>query len=181
MITRELTPIELLILGLVSEMPRHGYELEQVIDRRGMREWTQIGFSSIYYVLSRLEKRELIKANTPLNLTAKKIYEITADGIEMLTKQTLNNLKIVYPTYPALLISMINWSLLTREQALSALGTRKKSLAKEIERIDYIHFQQQPLPDYVDAMFDFSIGQLKAEADWVDRTMDYMSSKPWNT
>ena len=45
-----LTDSELLLLGLVAEMPRHGYELEQVIEQRGMREWTQIGFSSIYFV-----------------------------------------------------------------------------------------------------------------------------------
>ena len=40
MTTRDLTDSELLVLGLVAEMPRHGYELEQVI--------AVIGFSSIY-------------------------------------------------------------------------------------------------------------------------------------
>ena len=39
---------ELLILGLISEMPRHGYEIERVIAEREMREWTRIGFSSIF-------------------------------------------------------------------------------------------------------------------------------------
>ena len=66
-----LTDAELLLLGLVSEMPRHGYELEQVIETRGMREWTQVGFSSIYFVLGKLEKAALevvvdIEANLPL-------------------------------------------------------------------------------------------------------------------
>ena len=40
-----------------------------------MREWTQIGFSSIYYVLSKLEQRGLIKADSPANAKAKKSYE----------------------------------------------------------------------------------------------------------
>lgn len=57
-----LSDAELLALGLVAEMPRHGYELEQVIEERGMREWTQIGFSSIYFVLGKLEKAGLVKA-----------------------------------------------------------------------------------------------------------------------
>ena len=56
MVRKDLTDNELLVLGLVAEMPRHGYELEQLIDRRGMREWTQIGFSSIYFVLGKLER-----------------------------------------------------------------------------------------------------------------------------
>ena len=67
------------------------------------------------------------------------------------------------------------------EQALDVLRTRKNALAKELERIESIHFEQQPLPDYVDSIFEFSIGQLKAEADWLDRTLAYMETKPWNT
>jgi DNA-binding PadR family transcriptional regulator len=41
MYMRDLTDSELLVLSLVAEMPRHGYELEQIIEKRGMREWTQ--------------------------------------------------------------------------------------------------------------------------------------------
>ena len=46
-----LTNAELAILSLIVEQPRHGYEIEQVIEQRGMREWTDVGFSSIYYLL----------------------------------------------------------------------------------------------------------------------------------
>ena len=55
MAVKELTDAELLVLGLVVEMPRHGYQLEQVIEQRAMREWTQIAFSSIHFVLGKLE------------------------------------------------------------------------------------------------------------------------------
>ncbi len=51
-----MTPAELAILSLLAEQPRHGYGIEQVIDERGMREWTAIGFSSIYYLLNKLEQ-----------------------------------------------------------------------------------------------------------------------------
>ena len=62
---KDLTDAELLLLGLVAEMPRHGYELDQVIEERGMREWTQIGFSSIYFVLGKLQKLGLVTAKKP--------------------------------------------------------------------------------------------------------------------
>ena len=178
---KDLTDSELLVLGLVAEMPRHGYELEQVIEEREMREWTQIGFSSIYYVLNRLEQKGLIKADTPASAKARKIYKMTTKGRETLVDQTLATLKAVHPTYPSLLLGMIHWSVLTRAQALDALQTRKDALAKELARIENIHFEQQPLPDYVDVIFEFSLGQLKAEADWIDRTLAYMATKPWNT
>ncbi len=50
----ELTNTELAVLGLLAERPKHGYQIEQEIALRGMRDWTEIGFSSIYYVLNKL-------------------------------------------------------------------------------------------------------------------------------
>src|SRR5262245_18610779 len=73
------------------------------------------------------------------------------------------------------------WSVLMRDQPLDALQTRNEAVAKELERLENIHFEQQTLPDHVDAMFDLSIGQLKAEAEWIAKTLDYMRTKPWNT
>ena len=53
---------EAAILGLLWEKPLYGYTIEKIIEERGMRHWTDIGFSSIYYVLKRLESRNLLKA-----------------------------------------------------------------------------------------------------------------------
>jgi DNA-binding PadR family transcriptional regulator len=176
-----LTDSQILILGLVAEMPRHGYEIEQAIEQRGMREWTQIGFSSIYYVLGKLEEKGLVEAGRPATEKARKTYRITRAGRRSLEGQTIAALRTVRPTYPSLLLGMIHWSVLTRDQALDALRVRKGAVEKELERLNGIHFEQQPLPDFVDAVFEFSIGQLRAEADWIARTLDYMETKPWNT
>ncbi len=51
---------EAAILGLLCEKPLYGYTIEKIIEERGMRHWTEIGFSSIYYVLKRLESRNLV-------------------------------------------------------------------------------------------------------------------------
>jgi DNA-binding PadR family transcriptional regulator len=181
MAAKDLTDSELLVLGLVAEMPRHGYELEQVIEQRGMREWTQIGFSSIYFVLGKLEERGLVKSETPATAKGKKNYKMTRTGSKILVHQTLSALKNLRPIYSSLLMGMVHWPILTRDQALDALRTRKEAVAKELDRLKNIHFEQQPLPDYVDVMFDFSIGQLQAEGDWIAKTLDYMQTKPWST
>jgi hypothetical protein len=52
-------------------------------------------------------------------------------------------------------------------------------VATELERLQRIHLEQQPLPDHLDAMFEFSIGQLRAEHEWISSTLDYMATKPW--
>ena len=176
-----LTDSELLVLGLVAEMPRHGYELEQVIQQRGMREWTQIGFSSIYFLLGKLQQKGLIKAEAPAAEKAKKSFSMTTAGKKKLVSQTLTALKTIRPAHSSLLMGMIHWPVLTRDQALVALGSRKKALTMELERLESIHLEQQPLPDHVDAMFEFSIGQLRAENEWTANTLDYMATKPWNS
>lgn len=179
MVNKKFSDSELLILGLIAEMPRHGYELEQVIEKRVMREWTRIGFSSIYYVLGKLEKKGLVQADHPESVKARKLYKLTETGQKVLIDQTLAALVTVQPTHPSLLLGMINLSVLSREQVLGALKIRKDSVAEEIKRIEEIHFNQQPLPDYVDAIFEFTIGQLISESNWINRIYAYLETKAW--
>jgi DNA-binding PadR family transcriptional regulator len=176
---RQCTDAELLLLGLIAEMPRHGYELEQEIERRGMREWTQIGFSSIYFVLGRLERSRLVTAKKPSGAKARKVFSLTAAGRRALVAQTLAALRTCRPTYSSVLLGMIHWPVLTREQALDALQARGEAVHGELARLGAIQAEQQPLPDFVEALFEFSKGQLKAESEWVSRTLDYMKTKPW--
>ena len=176
--TKELTDAELLVLGLVSEMPRHGYELEQVIEQRGMREWTHIGFSSIYFVLGKLEKMSLVAAGKPPGPKARKIYAVTERGLEALTARSLAALGSVRPTYSSVLMGMLHWPLLKRKDALKALRERAGAVAAEIDRLKTIRLDQQPLPDFIEALFEFSLDQLNAEAAWIARTSDYMEHKP---
>ena len=183
MSTRDLTDAELLLLGLIAEMPRHGYQIHQVIEQRAMREWTQIGFSSVYFVLGKLEQMGLVTAKKPAtpkaNSKAKKIYAVTKAGRSALVTQTLSALRNVRPTYSSVLLGMVNWSVLKKHQALKALQARAKAIERELARLGRIEVEQQPLPDFVEALFEHSLGQLKAEAQWVNRTLAYMSSKPW--
>lgn len=51
---------ELALLGLLAEGPKYGYQLEENIAARGMRAWTEIGFSSIYHLLNKLAEQEWV-------------------------------------------------------------------------------------------------------------------------
>lgn len=181
MSSKKLTDSELLVLGLLSEMPRHGYELEQIIEQRGMREWTQIGFSSIYYVLGKLESQSLVKADTPLSEKAKKRYKLTRSGQKALVDQTQIALRDFRSSNSSLLMGMIHWSVLSRDQALNGLEARQEAVMRELERLQSIQLDQQPLPDFVDAMFEFNSMQLKTESEWISKTLGYMQTKTWDS
>jgi len=179
MLLAKLTDAELMLLGLVSEMPRHGYELEQVIDTRGMREWTPIGFSSIYFVLGKLEKAGLVKSEVAAGAKSRKVFSITANGRDVLLDQTKTALATFRSTFSSLLLGMAHWPALTRDSALESLTQRKASIDTEIQRIERLRRQKQPMPDHLEVLFDFSEGQLAAERVWITTTLEYMRNKPW--
>lgn len=175
---KDLTDAELVVLGLVAEMPRHGYQLEQVIEQRGMREWTRIGFSSIYFVLGKLEKMGLVSAQKPVEPKAKKVFSVTGAGRAELVSQSLAALGDLRPSHSSVLLGMAHWPMLERETALAALRARGKAIGAELARLQSIRDDQRPLPDFVEALFDHSLGQLNAEAQWIGRTLDRMDRGP---
>jgi DNA-binding PadR family transcriptional regulator len=175
----ELTEPEFLVLGLVAEMPRHGYQLDQEIEQRGMREWTSIGFSSIYFLLSKLEKKKLVRSKEPSREKAKKVFTATAAGRRALISQTLASLSSYRVTSSSVLLGMLHWPVLKKDEALRALQERTQSISREMDRLCNIRVERQPLPDFVETLFDFSLGQLQAEEEWIARTLDYMKTKPW--
>lgn len=176
--SRPLTPSELLVLGLVAEMPRHGYELEHTLEARAMREWAQIGFSSIYFVLGQLEKKGWVTAAQPTRAKAKKVFSVTEAGRAVLVSETLEAFGALRSAFSPLQMGMLHWPFLTRDEALGALHRRGELVSRELERLETLQFDQQPLPDHVDAIFDFSLNQLRAESAWIARTLAYMETKP---
>jgi hypothetical protein len=77
------------------------------------------------------------------------------------------------------LLGMAHWPVLSRDAALGALQERGAAVKAELERLSEVQVAQQPLPDYVEALFDYALGQLRADQEWVGQTLDYMTRKPW--
>ncbi len=169
-----MTNAELAILSLIAETPRHGYEIEQVIETRGMREWTEIGFSSIYYLLKKLEKAELVESElipTQGRGKARRVYQITAEGYAALSEATLEALTLPKRSFPPILLGIANLPALSQEQALGALQSYKNGLAERLEHVTMRAELQRPLPDHVEILFDYSLQMIEAEKNWVEKTI----------
>ena len=168
-----MTNAELAILSLVAEQPRHGYEIEQVIQARGMREWTEVGFSSIYYLLKKLERRGLVEGHLEAaeRGPARKIYRLTPAGGEALRVGVLDALSVPRRCYPLLQLGLANLPAVAPAEALAALRRYRERLAERLSHVASRWEQQRPLPDFVDAMFDHSVTIIRAELDWVTRVV----------
>jgi DNA-binding PadR family transcriptional regulator len=170
--TPDLTAAELTLLGLLVEQPRHGYELEAVITERGMREWTGIGFSSIYYLLNRLRERGLItRAGAAPTGGAKerKVYTATAEGREACAVAAEKAIAEPHPLFPRLLVGLANEPAVPHDRLLDALGRRSRALGEQLADVRRAAARESGAPASVQAIFDYSLGLLAAEQRWLDR------------
>lgn len=166
----DLTPAELTILGLLIERPSHGYDLERVIGERGIREWTDLGFSSIYYVLTKLRAKGCVEAEPGPSAKSRRVYTATAEGRRAAVEAAIAAISDVAPSHPPLLVGLANLPLLTDEQAAAAFAERRRQLDQRIRSIETTARAQQPLPPFVESIFSYSLSLLRAERQWLDRS-----------
>jgi DNA-binding PadR family transcriptional regulator len=168
-----MTNAELAILSLLVERPRHGYEIEQVIEERGMREWTEVGFSSIYYLLKKLEQAGLIAGRLAdaERGPARRVYEATPAGREALHAGVLEALSVPRRCYPPLQLGLANLPGLPPREAVAALSRYRAALAERLALVQGNWLSKGTLPYFVEAMFDYSVTMVEAEMEWVERFM----------
>jgi len=79
---------EMLILALVEDRPRHGYEIAKLIEQRSDGV-LQFHVASLYPLLYRLEKRGLIKGRwvEKAGQRRRRFYKLTTAGQKILAEQ----------------------------------------------------------------------------------------------
>ena len=166
-----MTEAELAVLSLLIETPRHGYQIEQVIEERGMREWTAVGFSSIYYLLRKPEKKGLVQSQLEQaeRGPARKVYRPTPSGEQAFRTGVLDALAQVQRAHYALSLGITGLPAVSPQQAVEALTRRRDDLALELTRVRELWESRQPLPYFVDGVFDYGLRMIQAEFDWVDQ------------
>jgi DNA-binding PadR family transcriptional regulator len=174
-----MTNAELAVLSLVAEQPRHGYQIEQVIEERGMRDWTEVGFSSIYYLLKKLEGKGLVQGRLveAERGPARKVYQATQAGREAYRTAVLDALTVPRRWYSTLLLGLSSLPLIPRDEAAAALRQYRDA---QIARRDYVQGnweRQRPLPTFIDAMFEYSLALLGAEIRWVEEFVGGMEAQ----
>ena len=165
-----MTNAELAILSLIVEMPMHGYQIEQIIESRGMREWTDVGFSSIYYILNKLEERGLVTSQleqTEGRGPARKVFHPTNAGREAWLRHSLETLREPARLPAPFLLGLSGFPAYDPGEVLSALrGYLTKLEARRTDLLERAE-AQQPLLPHVTAMFSYSQTLIEAEISWL--------------
>ncbi len=171
-----MTQKEMAILGLLLKAPKYGYEIEQDIEDRGMREWTAIGFSSIYYLLNKLLDRGWAAAHLEESGEGppRKVYAITDAGVRVLQTAVAANLSDPQPHSGGFDLALAYLGVLSDSEAVDCLQAYQSRLKKDLARVEqrWVESGKGQLPLHVEALFDHSLHTIQAELAWVDQYLE---------
>jgi DNA-binding PadR family transcriptional regulator len=173
-----MTNSEMALLSLLAESPRHGYELELLIRERGMRNWTDIGFSSIYFVLKQIVKMGMASIVIQPGLEGRpnrKVYSITQAGYDALRQGVLQGIRHPEPDGQRFLIALSCLPLLTSAEVESAFRARIQALTRVIDELSSNPAAIDPKsPPHVRAMFEYNLTLLVADRSWAEEYLSQM-------
>jgi len=165
------TKAELLLLGLLMDKPRHGYEINQLIQAEGIDSWLNVSMPAIYYSLSKLRDKGLVAETRQRGegSPAKSTYHLTAAGREAFftaLEDSLASQERVYFDYD-LPIYFINK--LPLDRVLALLEQRRAFLDRWLAALDdrvavEQKGEQNPLKL---AILDHAQDYVRMEGDWL--------------
>jgi DNA-binding PadR family transcriptional regulator len=180
-LVRRTTDAELAILSLLAEQPMHGYQIEQTIDERGMREWVEMGFSSIYYLLNKLKKSGLLESRLEKAAgkgPARQVFSLTVAGRHAWQEATLDAIANPSRTFSNFQLGLSNIHGLDPYAVKEALKQYRDSLEVDRDRIQAILDAYGPDVSFEAAiLFDLSLTQITCELEWVEKFIKRLGSQ----
>ena len=112
------------------------YQIEQEVEYRDMRSWTELSMSAIYKVLVKLEKKNLVLRTNEVSPEnrLRKLYAISDEGKKALRVKLEALLSEPEHTRWQVDIGTYNCDLLPKKTVQKSLKTYRKSLEKKIGR-----------------------------------------------
>lgn len=164
------------MLSIIAEGPVYGYDLQTVIAKRGLRAWTQIGISSMYYVLEKLVRQGLIEANgTPgQEDVARRQYRISAAGFGVLQTAVADLISTPREHPAEFELGLANLHVLRPDQVRTAFTAYRQELASRLaqarERQEAL--RQSDAPFHIVAMLGHREAMLAAELAWMSQFVE---------
>ena len=153
---------DIVLLSLLAEQPRHGYDLDRVIEQRGYRQWTSLAFSSVYYLLKRLSERGLLESDEG-SQGRRTVFRVTDAGRRELRKASAERVLAPAPPCAGVLPALNAYPRLDDPELAALLAQRAEALVKRLDELRGLRAQVDE--QHALAIFDYEI--LRQEADLV--------------
>jgi DNA-binding PadR family transcriptional regulator len=176
-----LTDAELALLSLLAESPMHGYQIEQTIEERGMRDWTQIGFSSIYYLLDKMKGKSWLTSSLSQSSgkgPARQVYQLTPAGQKTWKTAVLDALQNPHRAYSNFVIGLANIIALDPAEVHAAVSQHRSQLIERRVQVQAkLDSYNHQIPWEVVQLFDLSLAQIDCELDWTAKFLHALENR----
>lgn len=184
----KLSNAELMLLQIIEENGTiSGYELNKLVEKRSIRDWAEIGTTSIYVSLKKLEKKEFVTFFVDKTKTGKgpppKKYSVATLGKKTLTNEILRSLSTTPERDKRFDLAFNGISFLPRVVVILALEKRIEFLAEVFESVEYSYEDHggEDLPLHEKAVFEHRIFAIGNEIEFMQRLLIQLKDKSIET
>ncbi len=154
---------DIVVLSLLAEQPRHGYDLDRVIEQRGYRQWTSLAFSSVYYLLKRLSERGLLEPDEG-SQGRRTVFRLTEAGRRELRQAAGERVLAPAPPSAGVLPALNAYSRLDDPALVALLAQRAEALLGRLDELRALRAQVDE--EHALAIFDYEILRQEADLAW---------------
>ena len=136
---------DLVLLGLILEKERSGYDIITEISNRELDRWANLSTSTVYNRLTTLEKNECIvgRAERDGNRPERMVFNITEKGREILRKEVLKHLTRFNDDPRTLGFAFLYGA--DQKEVIRTLEAHERRLVQEIENLERM-IAEEPRP-----------------------------------
>ena len=172
----------LLLLGLLLNGPRYGYELHQIVRAHG-ELYADLKKANLYYLLERLASEGYLhveaETGTRGNRGERLMYELTEQGRERF-HTLLHELMLSYePIHTSIDTAVVFLSYLSPSEGLRLLEKRRQIVVeRHTEMVAELDKAATSNP-LVHIASDHLLCLVNAELAWIDRSLTYLHDVGW--
>ena len=164
---------DIVLLSLLAEQPRHGYDLDRVIEQRGYRQWTSLAFSSVYYLLKRLSERGLLEPDEG-SQGRRTVFRVTEAGRRELRQAAGERVLAPAPPSAGVLPALNAYSRLDDPALAALLARRAEALLGRLDELRALRAQVDE--EHALAIFDYEILRQEADLAWTRTLLKQVDS-----
>ena len=177
---------EYILLSLIWQAKSaSGYQLNAAIEDMGYREWAEIGMTSIYTILKKLEQKGLIDSHIAVNKTTQgpiaKEYSLTDNGTSLLKEDTEKGLSETRERDRRFDMALSVIDIISSKDALTLIGERKKFLAAQHRRLSDICTGQNQTISFKGALlFRHTLRFIQSEIAFLEELIGQWKEMPYD-
>ena len=173
MTTTAITPV---VLGLLADRPRSGYDIKAIVDRSTRFFWAA-SYGQIYPELRRLEAEGLIEGeDSPTGGRRRRVYKVTPDGRKALTDWLFGQ-TVTIELRDESLLRLFFADALPLADALRLLEGRKRGHEQYLEVLRAIDARPGTDTPFVDLVLQWGIDFNEWGAGWCQQQLERLRSQ----